>query len=474
MKFKQILTTASCLGLLAAGPVTTRAALNAEIVPADAQWVVYADFNQMRQTELGQEIIGKVQEEYARESRDEPMENLDVGSLITQVMQTIGHVTLFGTAITEDPEEMDGTAIIEGTEKMRTIAEGLVAHMYLTEGDKISEVVDLPFEAYSVDGEMYVGFPEEPIVLTSRSREHMVKALEVYRTGANSVQRKGGTLGDMLPDTDSYYLFASSVVPSRDMGDSNEPHARILKMTQSASMYLAEDGDDIRAHATLVADSDATAERLVKVVNGMTALLSLAQDSDEDLRAFIDSVEVRQNDERVDVGMSYPSGKLMELAEANMHREARAQERRMREVEESFKVPGQEIASWQGTRSAEESAMQTFVTEPVALTSGTTVFVSGRRRGNDNARLDYIEIIPAGAETGEKFEAEYMRLANYRIQRDERMSGGEMVVIRSGGAGRAQLKFSGESGDYAIKVAYVDNDQGVAHYKVSLGHPDSE
>lgn len=475
MKFTRTLTTLSCLGLVGLGPASTHAALDPEIVPASAQWVVHADFDLMRQSEMGQEIISKVQEAYAKDTQDKPMEDLNVGSLISQVMQTIGHVTLFGTAITENPEEMDGTAVIEGTAKMRTISEGLIAHMYLTQPDGIDEVSDLPFEAYSINEEMFVGFPEEPIVLMSRSREHMEKALTVYRSGADSLQRKGGDLKPMLPRHDSYYLFAASVVPSIEMGDSNEPQARILKMTQSASVTLAEVGENITAHATLVADSESTAERLVKIVNGMTALLSLAQDSDEDLREFIESVVVELSDERVDVTMTYPSGKLMELAEANMHREARAHERRMREIEESFEVPGEEIASWKGVRQEEESELQIQLIESVALTPGTKIYVSGRRGGNDSARIDYIEIIPAGAEQGDKFEAEYMRLANYRIQAYDQVSGGEMVAVRGGTrGGRAQLMFNGAAADYSIKIRYVDNAPGVAHYKVSLEHPETE
>jgi hypothetical protein len=308
------------------------AAVDTAIIPADAQWVVYADFNAMRQTVIGQEIITRTQLQYAKETANDPMNGLNVGGLISQIMETVGSITLSGTAITDNPEEMDGTAIIQGTAKMRTISEGLVSHMILTEPEFVKEQLDLPFEAYSLhDGmkaELMIGFPDEPIVLVSRSREHMLKALDAFRTGKGSLQRTSGALTPMLPTHESYYLYAASVVPSSEIPDGNEPAARILKMTQSAAVLLAEEGDDIVARATLIADSDATATRLTKVVNGMTALLSLAQDSDEELVRFIESVDVEQTDEKVEVQMSYSSSKLVELAQANLEREARQQAQR--------------------------------------------------------------------------------------------------------------------------------------------------
>lgn len=471
-------TIRQILPILAAAPLSVlfnpaQAAIDPAIVPVSAQWVVYADFAEMRQTEIGQEVINRVQEEYAKEAKDDGMGKLNIGALISQIMETVGSITLFGTAITENPEEMDGTAVISGTPKMRTISEGLIASLILSEPEKVTEISDMPFEAYSLNDEIVFGFPEEPIVLVSRSREHMIGAWDVYRTGRGSLQQSSGALSSMLPREESYYVFASSVVPSSEIPDSNEPQARILKMTKSASMMLAEVGDDIVARATLVADSDATATRLSKIVNGMTALLSLAQDSDEDLVEFIDSVMVKQTDERVEVQMSYSSAKLIELAEANLERELRQQSRREQEISDQFKVTGELISEWKGTRGDDESEFQSHTSEVVSLERGTVIHVASRKRGNDSGRLDWVELVPVGEDSGERYEAEYLRIANYRIQKYDLASAGEMLVVR-GGIGRAQLRFNGPIGEYLIKVGYVDNTGGEATYKVSLEQPDSE
>jgi hypothetical protein len=80
--------------------------------------------------------------------------------------------------------------------------------------------------------------------------------------------------------------------------------------------------------------------------------------------------------------------------------------------------------------------------------------------------------VPLGADSGDFYEAEFMRIWNYRIQKYDKASGGEMLVSRTGnGIGRAQLRFNGPAGDYQIKVGYVDDLGGVAHYKVSVQQP---
>jgi len=459
---------------LLTGPLS--AALDTAIVPAEAQWVVYADFNEMRQTVIGQEIITRTQQQYAKETANDPMNGLNIGGLISQIMETVGSVTLSGTAITDQPEEMDGTAIIQGTAKMRTISEGLAAHMILAQPEFVKELDDLPFEAYGVhDGsaeELVIAFPEEQIVMVSRSREHLLIALEAFRTGEGSLQQGNGALTPMLPTNEEYYLYAASVVPSSEIPDGNEPAARILKMTQSASLLLSEEGEEIVARATLVADSDATATRLTKVVNGMTALLSLAQDSDEELVRFIESVSVEQTDTKVEVQMGYSSAKLVELAQPNLEREVRQQDRQKQEREAQFTVQGELVSDWKGNRTDDESEFITHTSDPVQLEAGTIVQVAGRARGNDRGRIDWVEIVPLGADSGDFYEAEFMRIWNYRIQKYDKASGGEMLVSRTGnGIGRAQLRFNGPAGDYQIKVGYVDDLGGVAHYKVSVQQP---
>ncbi len=472
------LLTLTSVAMLSVG---LAAQVDPAVVPAESQWLVFADLDAMRQTDLGAEMLGRVQEEYAghAEELDEPIVGeLRVDALMSQIMETIGSVTAYGTNLSGDPDKMDGMALIEGTDKLRTIAEGLIAHMMLSEPDRIDELGDMPFEAYRIEGEVVVGFPEDPVILVSRSKQNMVAGLEVYRGGGASLANHDGMLRSMLPADDSYYLLATSAMPDADLPDENTPHARILKMTEAASMVLVDAGDDVLARATLVAESGATAERLHKIVDGMTALLSLAQDSDEDLRNFIESVKVERSDRRVEVEMRYPTAKLIDLADANMNRREHEQERRERQMEAAFSMPGDVVSTWHadqdlGSPEPDANTFTEHTTEPVALNPGDRVVIGGMKRGNDWARLDYVELVPAGESAGVRHEVEFMRLSNYRIQRHENASAGEFASVRGGrGIGRAQMIFNGAPGDYVMKVGYVDENDGKAQFKISVVRPD--
>lgn len=453
------------------------AAIDPGIVPEESKWVIYADFAKMRDSTLGQELLANIDEETIMGEESAP-----IMPDFAAIMMTVGRVTAFGDQLTENPEEMNGAMIIEGTEKLRAIADGVIAHFLLSEPDMIEELKHLPFEAYRINGELVVGMPEETILIASRSEERLLASLDVYRGKGGSLKAGKGELTAMLPPGDAYYLFGASVVPSPEMENGNTPQARILKMTQAASMRLGEANGNAVANVMLVADSAETAGRLAKIVNGMTALLSLAQSSEADLVKFIESVKVAQMDRTVTLQMAYPTDQLIELATANMQREERAEEKREKERDFEFKMPGEEIAKWKADADIDgpQSTATNFVTHfagVVKLQPGTIITVGSQINGNEGARVDYLELTPvAGGGVAQKHEIEFMRLENYRIEKAEHASGGELVVARDSrqGIGRAKMQFFGAAGEYRIDVRFVDENDGQAEYRVSVEQPESE
>ena len=474
MKLK--LTTLAASLALAMPLTSTFAAIDAGIVPEESKWVVYADFAKMRDSALGQELLANIEQETLMGEETPIMPDF------AAIMMTIGRVTAFGDQLTENPEEMNGAMIIEGTDKLRKIADGVIAHLLLSEPEMIEELKDLPFEAYRIQGEMVVGMPDEPILIASRSVERLVATLDVYRGKGKSLKTTQGALTPMLPPGDAYYLFGASVVPSPEMENGNTPQARILKMTQAASVRIGEADGNAVANAMLVADSDETANRLGKIVNGMTALLSLAQSTEADLVKFIESVKVAQVDRTVTLQMAYPTDQLIALAQANMQKEARAEEEREHERDAAFSMPGEQVAKWIADADIDgpQSTANNFVTHSagvVKLVPGAIITVGSRINGNEGARVDYLEITPV-AEGGlkQRQEVEFMRLDNYRIEKTEHASGGELVVARDSrrGIGRAKMQFAGAAGEYRIDVRYVDENDGQAEFKLSVTQPGAE
>ena len=180
--------------------------------------------------------------------------------------------------------------------------------------------------------------------------------------------------------------------------------------------------------------------------------------------------------------MAYPTAELIALAQANMQREAREQEKQTTEREEAFTMPGALLAKWKADLdiSGPQTTADNLVTHSAGVTklkTGAIITVGSRINGNEGARFDYIDIVPVAAGgVAQKHEAEFMRLDNYRIEKTEHASGGELVVARDSrrGIGRAKMQFVGPAGEYRIDVRYADEDDGQAEFKVSVEQPESE
>ncbi len=454
-----------------------QAEFNPAQIPADSKWVVYADFNALRETDMGQQLISMVP------VMDSLPEGTPIQPNIGKILNAIGSVTGFGSlALTPDNADVTGALVIEGTPELRKIAEGLIAHATVSNPETVVELTNLPIEAYQLHGEIVIGFPEEPIMLVGRSPDKLVEALNLFRGRGASLASGKHPLSSLLPGRDvPYYIYAASVVPSEALGaGDNTPQARVLQMTQSASVTLGEDDQNLVARATLESKDKALAEKLVKILNGLTAMLSLAESSDQDLTAFINSVRIGRQDQRVSLQMAYPTERLAAMLKeqvGNMQHEAQESAATSDEpaAAPELEVTGEVLARWTadamlGSDTPSPDNISRFTTEPVELKVGSILVVTGARHDGEHARVDYLELIPVDGGETVRYEAEFMRLGNYSIEGFRGASGGELIRVNQG-RGEAQLRFHGPAGAYRVRVAYVDETDGQAPFALSIIQP---
>ncbi|WP_221032633.1 hypothetical protein [Actomonas aquatica] len=480
MKHRHLLTLATLAVGATLAPVA-KAEFDPSRVPADSKWVVYADFAALRETELGQQLIARVPmaEEFAAESPVRP----DIGKII----DAIGSITGFGSLqiVPGQEADMTGALVIEGTADLRKIAEGLMAHATLSNPDEAVELTGLPIEAYQMHGEIVVGFPEEPIILVGRSPDKLTEALSLYRGQGKSIASGKHALTELLPGNQPFYIYAASLVPSEAIGGGeNTPQARVLQMTKSAAVTLGESGEDLVAQATLQAADNSVAERLVKILNGLTAMLSLAESDDADLTAFLNSVRIQRDDTRVSLRLAYPTARLVQMFEETVMRPQVYEENKEQVAagepapsEVKLEVEGEALLHWTGSglRNSEGEAETeyAFITsDPVDLAAGARLIVTGEQHEGELARVDYIELLPVDGGDAIRYEAEFMRLRRYRIEERDSASGGELVRLE-GGRGTAQLMFHGPAGSYRVRVCYIDEIDGISPFALSVVAPTS-
>jgi len=452
----------------------THAAFSPAIVAADSRWVIHVDFNTLRETAPGQKLLA------AFTAAQPGLLNGNVKLDLQKVLATVGSLTAYGSNFSQDPKSIDGTVVVQGTVDLRKIAEGLVAEATVSHPENIVEIKDLPFEAYSVSNHgdpatsLIVGFPKEPIILVSKSRPHLLRAYDVFRGKAASLTSGSSELGTLIPKDPHAYLTAASVIPSDDAFPKNAPQARILRMASSGSVTVGENKDLTYAHLQLIASSSEMADKLMKIVQGMTAMLSLTETSDKQLEEFTKSVTVERHDNAVQLSMAYSSARLAQMLES-LHDE----HPRLSVV--APPVEDKKIASWTAEPKVEttdgktSTRVVTRTIEHVKLFNGTTLILSVRRQNPGKGgpgRIDFVEIVgEAPGSSPLHFEAESLRFTGYRPENTSYASGGKVIALNNQN-GTVRLPFPGLDGDYTVKVAYLDDPDGSATFTLATRDPE--
>ncbi|HTO04058.1 MAG TPA: hypothetical protein VL069_10170 [Opitutus sp.] len=444
---------------------STHAALDPKLVSADARWLIHLDFNLLRESDIGRELLASAAQRQSAKSGD----NVQVD--FQKVLATVGKATAYGANFAHNPQEIDGTLVLEGTADLRKIAEGYIAQAMLSTPDQFTEVKDLPFEAYSIGNDVFVGFPKEPIILISKVKSQLPRAYELHRgKGSSMANAPSSPLRDLIPPSRNAFLVAASVVPPETISAEGGPQARLLKMANSASLSMGERDQLTFATIKLIANSADTADKLQKIVQGLAAMASLAQSSNQDVAEFVKSVAVERQDTAVLLKLSYSSERLSGMIQ-NMTREHQQSEHEAREEE-----PGQLIAEWKadqhlGSDATDQAGLTVRKIENVHLSSGAIIRLSGKRDQGEHARIDYVEIQSSDrALPPLKFEAEYLKLSGYTVEKASAASGGKIIRVESG-VGVAELQFPGADGDYTLNIRYLDENDGKSTFTVRVEDP---
>jgi hypothetical protein len=441
---------ASCLLSCAA----LRADYDPKIIAGDARWVVYLDCNALRGSTLGAELIKTVQKSQA----DTPVGSVGVDA--SKLLTTIGSLTAYGTNFSDKATAIDGTLIAQGTPELRKIAESVLLQGTIAQPKVFSEVTDLPFPAYAISNpnektaehtQLVIAFPPEPVVIASKSKAQLLKARDVLLGKAPSLARSGDSpLNKFAANASGAYLYGASLTPTGELlgGGKDGPHARILQLAHAGSLVIGERGPDTFAHAELEASSKPNAEKLTKILQGMAAMLSLAETNDQQLAAFIQSTSVSREGDTVRLDLAYASARLVQMIQ-NMQAQGDPRPTRRTPVISSGNIVGE----WGGDGVAPPDGGEpvSHTIENVKLANGSTITLGRSVSSGKQARFIAAEITPAvGTGAPLVFRSDFMR--GFR---------GTM----------SQFQFPGTDGTYTIKVTYVPDPEGKSKFAVSVSDP---
>jgi hypothetical protein len=246
-------------------------------------------------------------------------------------------------------------------------------------------------------------------------------------------------------------------------------------MVSSGSVTLGEDGSRTAAYVRLAANSDDMADKLLKIVQGLTAIAALAETSDKQLTEFLQSAVVEKQDRTVTVRLAYATDRLVQMIQ---NTQSQAKTAAAPGTPGSAPtVASKVVAEWkpdQAPANTPPSAtlLATHTIENVHLVNGAMISLVGRRDRNGAAIFDCVEIAPMpGTGSPLRFEAENMKLKGYVVKNAPYASHGKFIAL-TGSFGSAQFEFPGEDGDYVIRVRYLEEMPGKTTLSVNVKDPE--
>jgi hypothetical protein len=295
------------LGLGALTPLTA-APLSAEAIPVEAQWVAHVDVSALRESQLGRFLVDEM-----LAKRLPKQEGIAIDPVA--VARVLESVTVYGDEVALDPEAIPakGVAVLTGTPDFGAMLNGLLAYLILEE--QVTVVQEKPFQLVQLPDETFLALLDGRQAVLSKSRAR----LEVFlATGAGNHPnlRGDGRFEDFGADASGALVVAlvGGLAQLADLA----PQARVLRLSRGLTARLGEREGTLSLRVTLDSGTSENALTVQRILQGLIALTSLTKIDDQNLSSLLRSTLVRQRASMVDLELSFPTARLIEMISAQL------------------------------------------------------------------------------------------------------------------------------------------------------------
>ncbi len=291
--------TAAAIGFTSFG-----APLDKKNVASDAQWLAHLDFEDLKDSKIGEFLLATLREEIAK-NNDSPI-SIDV-DLVAEELHSL---TAYGSSITENPEE-NSILVVKTGDRARSIIDGYLATLEMeTDGKSgIKKLDDKAHDTYLVGNELYAAFLEDDVWVSSKSYDQIEKVQKVFEGGINNIENSDSNL--MRAEEPGFFFLAT--VEGFDAIADMPAQARVLQKAQGGQVALGEEGDMFKTKITLSTPDADTSNQLSRIIQGMVALASFAEVGDERLNTLMNNLVVEEEDRLVSIGLEYPVEGLINI-----------------------------------------------------------------------------------------------------------------------------------------------------------------
>lgn len=294
---KQVLIALLALSL----PLAAVAGISARDLPANAQWYMYTDIDQIKKAESGKILYDWLEKEVFDEVREET--GIDIGrsihSLTAFANQEDGVVVVVDGLLTQDTRDrILAVATLKGDLQTKTHKGKTYYLVNKREGaEKSEDDVDMSFtesdkhfRGNGLEDEAYFSFAVENKILLTSNVNKMQQLLD-SKGRIKGNKQNDGTLFVMTADRS----FVQAGIQPGEFEDDTDFNSNVIRNAKQVALLIADEKGQIAVEANLVTAEAAMAESLGNIVRGLISLQVFNDEIPPEVSAIISSTRVAVN-----------------------------------------------------------------------------------------------------------------------------------------------------------------------------------
>jgi hypothetical protein len=280
-------------------------------VSSDAKWVMHADIEQLRGTELGKFILEKL-------NADDISNKIAAFSAVFgfDPRKDVDSVTLYGKS--EKPDQ--AVAVIGGkigADQLVTLLKANSTYESQTYGNyTIHSWID---EKKPYEGRQFGVVHGGGKLLISRGAPMLQEALDVLDS-KHAVIDPATVLGKSLLAQAPFVVLGADLNAARAAQGEDTHENEMMKNVNSAQLGLGERDGSFRFDVTLSAKDEPSAAGLQQVVQGFLAMAAMGAEQNPEFAQLAQQVKTSLDGQTLSLNLAYPVKQMIDLMEKGMAR----------------------------------------------------------------------------------------------------------------------------------------------------------
>ena len=305
--------------LLLAGPAFA-GPLQRQEVAADAKWLLHLDIDQLRSTPEGDYLVKEIADRVVDEPKAVLKREVDFDLDFTKASSITAYGDYSSNSVLLLKTDLDVERLVDAA---------------LIQMAKAKNIPSWPVDKSVRDGALTYTFPDQvslwirpdKIVLFSKSASATEKANEVL-AGRVANLTSSSTFSDFPEAQKTFFFFGAAqgfngypdLNTKTGMAGTNNPKAKILKLTESGRIVMGQDADQVFVNFALKAKTPEVVTQMQQVIQGMIALASLTASDNDDVQLLTDSAKVSAAGNIVSLNLNFPADKALLILSKQLDR----------------------------------------------------------------------------------------------------------------------------------------------------------